>query len=176
MRRANRRRERLSRQAGMTMIELLIAAVVMVVGLLAIMGIFTLAIGNNGRSKVDTSATMLSQAVIEQISAVLARGGPSMVTDCKGTIWNIGTAVGGAKLKGAGVDFSESAPPANYHMDFVVCGDDAAGPQTTYDVRWNVGTLSNSYLVTVAAKPKNMGAVRFSFALPVVMRSYVGKQ
>lgn len=161
----------------MTMIELLIAAIVMVVGLLAIMGIFTLAIGNNGRSKVDTSATMLSQAVIEQISAVLARGGPSMVKDCTGTTWNIETAVGGAQLKGSSIDFSESAPPANYHMDFVVCSDNTEGAlQTIYDVRWHVSIVSNSFLVTVAAKPKNMGAARFTFALPVTMRSYVGKQ
>ncbi|HYH00350.1 MAG TPA: hypothetical protein VD837_14550 [Terriglobales bacterium] len=174
--RANRRLRGLKPQAGMTMIELLIAAVVMVVGLLAIMGIFALAIGNNGRSKVDTSATMLSQAVIEQISAVLARGGPSMVKDCKGTTWNIETAVGGAQLKGATIDFSQSAPPANYHMDFVVCSDADAAIQTVYDVRWHISTVSNTYLVTVSAKPKNMGVARFAFALPVTMRSYVGKQ
>lgn len=176
MSRANWRPSRFKPQAGMTMVELLIAAVVMVVGLLALMGLFSLAIGNNGRSKVDTSATMLSQAVIEQISAVLARGGPSMVKDCTGTTWNIETTVGGAKLKGAGIDFTESAPPANYHMDFIVCGDDAAGPQTVYDVRWHISIVSNSYLVTVAAKPKNLGPARFAFALPVTMRSYVGKQ
>lgn len=176
MRRAKRRLSHLNPQAGMTIVELLIAAVVMVVGLLAIMGVFALAIGNNGRSKVDTSATMLSQAVIEQISAVLARGGPSMVKDCNGTTWNIDTNVGGSKLNGSSIDFTESAPPANYHMNFVVCGDDATGPKAEYDVRWHISIVSNSYLVTVAAKPKNMGPARFAFSLPVTMRSYVGKQ
>ena len=158
----------------------MIAGLVLVFGLLAITALFATAIGNNGRSRVDSTATMLSQSVIEQITAVLARGGPSAMTDCgqPPTTWNIETAVGGATLKGSSIDFTQTSPPAGYQMTFVVCnGGGEAGTQSVYDVRWNIAQVStSSYLVTVAARPQNMTPGRFTFALPVTMRTYVGPQ
>ncbi len=172
------------RQAGFTLLELLVAAVVLAFGLLAITALFATAIGNNGRSRVDSTATMLSESVIEQISAVLARGGPSAITDCGSppTTWNIGTNVGGAALSGSSIDFTQTDPPAGYQMDFVVCnGGGEAGTQATYDVRWSIAQVSTvsgstSYLVTVGARPKNMTPGRYTFALPVTFRTYVGPQ
>jgi len=44
-------------------------------------------------------------------------------------------------------------------------------------VRWNVAQVStNTYLVTVAARPKGMAPGRFTFSLPVTFRTYVGPQ
>lgn len=174
-----RQRSRQKSQSGMTMIELLIAGAVLIFGLLSVMAIFATAIGNNGRSRVDSTATMLTQAVIEQITAVLARGGPPSMADCADhpadNPWDINTEGPGAKLKGEGIDFSESNPPAGYQMDYVVC---TGNVRATYDVRWNIENMSpgGTRLVTVSAKPKNMGQARFSFALPVNMRVYVGPQ
>jgi type II secretory pathway pseudopilin PulG len=174
------RTRRFHSESGMTMIELLIAGVVLVFGMLSLMGLLALAIGNNGRSKVDSSATMLTQVVVEQISAVLAGGGPGSIKDCSGTVWTIGSSAGsppggwGAQLLGDGIDFSQSSPPASSHMDYVVC---TGNTQSTYDVRWNVQNLTSggTYLVTVAARPKASPPVRFAFALPVKMRAYVGR-
>lgn len=171
-------------ESGMTVIELLIAGVVLVVGMLAIMALMGVATGNNGRSKVDSTSTMLSQAVVEQISAVLAGGGPGSITDnnnCDGTgtTFVIDSASGaapngvGARLAGANIDFTQAAPPAGSHMDYVDC---AANIRTVYDVRWNVQTIgpTGTFLITVGAKPKGTGPVRFTFSLPVNMRVYVG--
>jgi hypothetical protein len=113
---------------------------------------------------------------------VLARGGPAAVTDCgsPANTWNIETNTGGASLSGASIDFTQvqSSVPANYYMNYVVCnGGGEAGTQAIYDVRWNITQISaNSYLVTVGARPQNMTATRFTFALPVTMRTYVGPQ
>lgn len=168
------------RQAGFTLIELLLAAVVLVVGLLAITGLFATAIGSNGRSRVDSTATMLSQSVIEQITAVLARGGPSAITDCgsPATTWNIDTNVGGAALTGSTIDFTQSTPPSGYYMNFAVCnGGGENNTQATYDVRWHISQITaSSFLVTVAARPKGMTTGRFTFALPVTFRTFVGPQ
>jgi type II secretory pathway pseudopilin PulG len=167
-------------QAGFTLLELMIAALVLTFGLLAITALFATAIGNNGRGRIDSTATMLSQSVIEQITAVLARGGPSAMTDCgqPPTTWAISTAVGGASLSGSGIDFTETNPPAGYFMNFVVCnGGGESGTQAIYDVRWHVTLIStNSYLVTVAGRPRGMTSGRFTFALPVTLRTYVGPQ
>ena len=168
-------------ESGMTMIELLIAGVVLVVGMLAIMVLLGLATGNNGRSKVDSTATMLSQAVVEQISAVLAGGGPGSVVDnnnCDGTgnTWVIDATAGappngaGAPLLGAKIDFTAAAP-AGSQMNYVDC---AGTVRSVYDVRWNVQTIGSTFLVTVGAKPQGGGPVRFSFALPTNMRVYLG--
>jgi prepilin-type N-terminal cleavage/methylation domain-containing protein len=178
---------RKKRQAGFTLLELMIALLVLVFGLLAITALFATAIGNNGRSRVDTTATMLAESVIEQITADLARGGPLQMTDCgqPATTWYIETDNGGATLSGSSIDFTQlqSAipqpnPPKNYYMNFVVCnGGGEAGTQAVYDVRWNIAQIStNSYLVTVAARPSGMTPGRFTFALPVTFRTYVGPQ
>lgn len=165
----------------MSLIELMIAAAVLVFGMLSIMGLLMLAIGNNGRSKIDSTATMLTQAVLEQASAKLAGGGPGSITDnanCNGTgtIWTIDNTSGkGANLLNGKIDFTQAQAgiPANYYMNYVDCNNNNI---TTYDVRWNVQTIgaNGTYLVTVGARPKNSLPVRFSFAIPVTMRAYVG--
>lgn len=170
-------------ESGMTMIELLIAGVVLVVGMLAIMVLLGLATGNNGRSKVDSTATMLSQAVVEQISAVLAGGGPGSVVDdnnCDGTgnTWTIDATAGnppsgaGAPLAGAKIDFTQAAV-AGSQMSYVDC---AGNVRTTYDVRWNVQTIDalGTFLVTVGARPQGGGPTQFTFSIPINMRVYLG--
>ncbi len=183
------------RQVGFTLLELMIAALVLTFGLLAITALFATAIGNNGRSRVDSTATMLAQSVIEQITAALALGGPSAVTDCSGNPPlpvcnpnspdpNCPTGTNGANLltNGPGIDFTQTNVPYGYSMNYVVCnGGGELGTQAVYDVRWNIQPISttppsSSYLVTVAARPKGMQTGRFTFALPVTLRTFVGPQ
>ena len=180
-------------QAGFTLLELMIAALVLTFGLLAITALFATAIGNNGRSRVDSTATMLAQSVIEQITAALALGGPSTVTDCSGNpplpVCNPNspdplcpTGTNGANLSGSSIDFGQTGVPYGYSMNYVVCnGGGEFGTQAVYDVRWNIQPVSttppsSSYLVTVAARPQGMQTGRFTFALPVTFRTYVGPQ
>ena len=174
-------RKKRNPESGMTLIELMIAAVVLIFGMLSVMGLLMLAIGNNGRSKIDSSATMLSQAVLEQISAKLVGGGPGSITDnsnCDGTgnTWTIAYGQGGANLTGGKIDFvgqAQAAVPANYSMNYVECNNNV---RMTYDVRWNIQSVgTTTYLVTVGARPFGGMPTRFSFALPVSMRAYVGK-
>jgi prepilin-type N-terminal cleavage/methylation domain-containing protein len=182
MRGLTRQRTNRKSQAGFSLLELLAASIILTVGMLSITGIFALAIGNNGRSKVDTTATMLTQSVMEQVAAVRAGGGPSKVWDCNGTPHTIGYAdpsdpyAPGSPLKGSSIDFSQSAV-IDYQMDYTVCNSGSKTSVAVYDVRWNVTKLPpNAYLITVAARPQNMTAGRFTFALPVTMRLYVGNK
>jgi Tfp pilus assembly protein PilV len=154
-----------------------IAGLVLLVGMLALMTLFAIAIGNNGRSKVDSTATMLTQAVAEQITAVLAGGGPGSITDCNGTgtTWTISSASGGANLAGSAIDFTQTSPPANFYMNFAQCNPDGT-LQATYDVRWNIQTIDSggTFLVTVGARPKGSAGNKLLFSIPVNMRAYVG--
>ncbi len=178
-------RKKLQKESGMTLIELSIAGFVLVFGMLSLMGLLMTAIGNNGRSKIDSTATMLTQAVVEQISADLAGGGPGTVTDnanCNGTgtTFTINTSSGaapagnGSTLSGSTIDFTQASPPTGFHMDYIECVNNL---KTTYDVRWNVLNMSSNktYLVTVGAKPKSTLPAKFGFAIPVNMRIFVGQ-
>jgi Tfp pilus assembly protein PilV len=160
------------------MIELMIAGVVLIVGFLGSMILITTAIAGNSRNRGDSNSTMLAQMVLEQISSVPANSaGLLSATDCAGNNWPIaiaGNAGGaGAPLTGATINFA-SAQVANYSMNFVVCS--ANGTQATYDVRWNIRTLTTGpALVTVAARPRGANNNLQRFAIPVSLRTMVGQ-
>ena len=175
---AVRRRKRHGKQAGISMVELLIAGVVMVIGFLGLMVLITTAIATNNRNKLDTNGTLVAQMVLEEVKSQVATGGVPSLTDCAGHTVTIATTPGGAPLSGANIDFSGSPPSAGasgaYAMDFTLCT--ANGGQATYDVRWNVQALtSGSWLITVGSRPRGItGAGGKYFALPVNLRSIVG--
>jgi Tfp pilus assembly protein PilV len=176
-------------QAGFSILEVLFAGAVLVVGFMGLMALILTAIATNNRNRMDSTGMMLASAVIEQVNSTMVGAGSAQLQDCAGTTWTINTqgqpAPGkGAALSGANIDYSESSPPANYHMDFVIAGGGtglcSGEVQITYDVRWNIQTLpspASTYLVTVGAKPKSAGSTQMGgkfFALPVTLRTYVG--
>ena len=172
-----------TKSSGMTLIELLIALSIAAVGMTSIISLFVMAMANNSRSHRDTTATLLSQSVLEQI---LVAGTNSVatigLTDCLGNNFTINTA--GATSPGAGagltssgdIDFSQTAPGSNYSMTYTTCR--ANGQTATYDVRWNImdmavsGTTVYTRQVRVAAKPNGTTAAN-SFILPVTLRGTI---
>jgi Tfp pilus assembly protein PilV len=170
-----RPQRRRNSQAGMSLIELLIAGVVLVVGCAGIMALIINAVGSNGRNKKDTSAAAVAQMVLERIQT-LPEGSTTTTTvaDCAGTSWTIDSAVGGSALSSGAIDFTATRT-TNYNMQYVVC--DATGQQTTYDVRWNIAaaTTHTSYVI-IGARPTGAasGNLKF-FALPVTIRAMVGQ-
>jgi prepilin-type N-terminal cleavage/methylation domain-containing protein len=181
-------------QCGMTLVELMIAMVILAVGLGALTNLLVIAVATDNRNSKDTSATLLSQMVIEQISAQHPNSNSSIsVTDCAGNTWTIATA-GGASPNGTGaalvtssttsgyggIDQTQalSAIPANYAMQYVDCGGVGnTGVPVTYDVRWNVMTVDANYTRLVTASARILGASQLGgqmFALPVTLRAVVG--
>jgi len=64
-------------QAGFTMVELLIAIVLMLVGIVAVAQLIPAAIDQNFRNRYDSSALILTQSILEQMMAQpLAVGSP----------------------------------------------------------------------------------------------------
>src|SRR5581483_4022355 len=128
------------------------------------------------RNRMDSSATMLTQMVVEQLATLPRPDGTTTVTitDCAGNNWTLSAAAGGAPLSGTSINFS-SAQVTNYSMNYVVCG--ANNTQATYDVRWNVQSLSPGFtsLVTVAARPRGATGDLRRFAIPVSVRVITGR-
>src|SRR5258708_17485189 len=163
------------RQRGMTLIELMIAMVVLLIGVVASMALIAYSIGGNGRSKQQSNATVVAQMLAEKISSQKATLSNNLtVNDCVGTANTVYTAAGGGALTSSGdVDLTQAAV-TGYQMYFTDCG--TSGRQMTYDVRWTI-TQPTPYtkLVVVTAKRKAAGTDSKVFSLPVSIRSIVGQ-
>ncbi len=173
----------------MTMIELMVAGFILVVGMLGFAALMATAIAANMRSRTDSTATMLTQTVIEQLGASLIGkgGGAPQVKDCAGNIYNINVTAGGASLDSTTefIDWTQSASAitggagGGYQMYYEICSSTSNttsnAQQHTYDVRWNVQSVTgtNTFLVVVGARPKNYSTDQKYFALPIGMKMYV---
>jgi prepilin-type N-terminal cleavage/methylation domain-containing protein len=187
-------RFRRNSQAGMTLVELMIALSILAVGMGALTNLLVLAMETDNRNSKDTSATLLAQMVIEQISAQHPNSNATIsVTDCAGNVWTVATA-GGASPNGAGATLVTNSTAigyggidqtqaysnitTNYAMQYVDCGGVGnTGNPTTYDVSWNVMTIDTNYtrLVTASARPLNANALGgVQFAYPVNLRGVSG--
>ena len=112
-----------TRNQGMSLIELMIAMFVLLVGIVGNITLVALATGGNGRSRQQSNSTAIAQMVTEKISSVKASTSPNLtITDCAGNSLTIATATGGGALTSSGdVDYSQAAV-ANYQMLFTDCG------------------------------------------------------
>jgi hypothetical protein len=174
-----KQRNKWSKQRGTSLVELMIACVVLVVGVGAVAGIIPIAIGANSRNRQQSNSTVIAQMVMEKILSVPA-GAPQVlvISDCVPTAFNVNTAgSGGATLLPSGdVNFNVAAP-AGYSMLYTACGP-AGGAASVYDVRWNIQTPSVFVkLITVSAKLKGSGNASDPklFAVPVTIRSMAGQ-
>src|SRR5689334_22375452 len=133
----------------MSLIELMIAMLVLAIGFGGIAVLLSSTISSDSKNRWDTSATLLAQMVMEQISAQHVYTDPAATTlniqDCASNTWAITTTPGavgtgsGATLKSDGtIDFTQaySSVPAGYKMTYVDCSTQG-GLKTIYDVRWN---------------------------------------
>ena len=169
------KKETTRNERGMSLIELMIAMFVLLVGVVGSLSLIGVSMGSTSRSRQQSNSTALAQMLTEKISSVKASNSPNLtVTDCTGTSFTIATGAGGSTLTSSGdVDYTQ-APVSNYQMLFTDCA--TGGMQVTYDVRWNV-TQPTSYvkLVTVSARKQNAGTDQKFFALPVTVRTIVGQ-
>jgi prepilin-type N-terminal cleavage/methylation domain-containing protein len=174
------------RQRGMSLIELMIALAVLTIGLTSLLGLIVTAIANDGKAKVDTGATLVSQMMIETLSAQTNPNNSFTIKDCTSTTTVVWTLLGvpadapgnGAQLNATtgAIDFSGqtyAAAPASYKMTYRSCG--ANGTWTDYDVRWNVTRITDySRQITVSARAltnANAASVAKMYTAPVTLRT-----
>lgn len=178
-------------ECGSMMLELLIALAVLAVGLGGVSVLLVSAISTNSKARDDTTSTMVAEHVLEQISAQPADATLALqINDCAATTWDIDTA-GSAQGSGSGgayggngaalnangnIDWTQnySTVPTHYKMHYVACG--AGGRQTTYDVRWNVITITSySRMVVVSARPSSSASVGgIRYVVPAQLRTIAG--
>jgi len=163
--------------AGFSLIEVMIAVMILAVAILGGMAMIVVGIARNGGNRMDTAATNVAQTVLEDIASASPKTNTVLaITDCAGNNVQITTAVGGSPtLASTGdIDFSQPAV-AGYQASYTVCG---ASGQIVCDVRWNVTQVAGgswAKLVTVAARqPLSIRKNSFSYTPPVTLRTIVG--
>src|SRR5690349_9965517 len=92
--------------AGITMIETLIAAGILVIGSVGMLSLIVTAIATNNRNKMDSTQTMLAESILEQISSTFTPNngpGTSTLVDCAGNSWTIDTTIAGSGSSGSAI-------------------------------------------------------------------------
>jgi prepilin-type N-terminal cleavage/methylation domain-containing protein len=170
-----RRKKAPRNERGMSLVELMIAMVVLLVGLVGSMSLVAISMGNNGRSKQQSNSTIVAQGITEKIASMRATLAPVLpVTDCAGNAFNVNTVAGGSPVTASGdIDFTQ-APVAGYQMLYTDCGTN--GRQLIYDIRWNIQQPTpNVKILVVSAKRQTTGTDLKVFSLPVTIRTLIGQ-
>jgi Tfp pilus assembly protein PilV len=175
-----KKRNKWSKQSGTSLIELMIACLVLIVGVLGVATLIPIAIGANSRNRQQSNSTVIAQMVMEKILSVPAGTSPVLVlNDCLPNAYNVNTfgspgAGSGATLLPSGDVNFNAAAPAGYSVLYTACGP--TGGQSVYDVRWNIQAPSTYVkLITVSAKLRGSGTDLKYFSLPVTIRSMAGQ-
>ncbi|HYL92599.1 MAG TPA: prepilin-type N-terminal cleavage/methylation domain-containing protein [Alphaproteobacteria bacterium] len=185
MRYTRPRRQSCSRASGMSLVELMVAMAILLVGVLGSLAFLAVGIGGNYRNRQSSNSTAMAQLVMEKIRSVGSNSVANVnITDCAGTVQNItvtGSAAGsGAQLLAAtgGADYTQApgsaGDPVGYYMLYTDCG--TAGRAMTYDIRWRVVTPASSRVkvITVSARLVSAGGNVLLFSPPVTVRSMIG--
>jgi type IV pilus modification protein PilV len=170
----------LGKQTGFTLLEVMVAMVVLGVGLLGSIGMICAAAASNGGSKLNTTAATLAESTMERIVAIPAgsagNSALTSLTDCRGNVFTMDSSQGGSPLTSGGafssVDFHQAAVP-NYSMQYVMC---SGGQNFTYDVRWRVdqGPTPSTELVTVSVRSTGNAGPAAALARPITLRTLRG--
>jgi type II secretory pathway pseudopilin PulG len=172
-----------SSQEGFSILEMLLATVILLVGLVAIAQLVPASILLNYRNRTDSSALVFAQRELDQMLAqpLNPSSSPPSFTDAEGNLCYLGDPTQPNQLRGTNVvlglgnvpiiDFSSTVP--NYNFTY----QDPTDPSgTTYDVRWAVITTGNG---TIASSKRFILGVRQvggnGYFQPITLDSMVGK-
>ena len=189
------------REQGFTLVELLVALLILAVAMGGITIILIMAMETNNKAGNDTTSTMVAEHVMEQISEPANPGSVIQLVDCQGVAHTInitGAALGTVPNGGAGanltaptaitpevIDWTQAylTVPLGYRMRYRSCGPGVGltGQGADFDVRWNITTLTPyTRLVVVSARPVqdtqtgNNIAGGLRFVVPVNLRTIAG--
>ena len=159
-----------SNQTGFSLLEVMIAMMLLGIGLMGSIGMICVAAASNGGSKLNTTAATLAESTMEKIVAIPAgssgNGAHTSLADCKGNVFTIDSSQGGS------ADFRQPPVP-DYSMQYVVCNG-AQG--VTYDVRWSVeaGPAPSTDVVTVSVRSTVSAGAAAVLARPITLRTLRG--
>ena len=138
-------------QCGFTMVEMLVATVVMLIGIVGVAKLVPFAIGLNSANRLDSTALVIAQremnALTEQPLSATTFTDPQGLTCAAAGVCNLGNPAAAPTLFGSPHVMINNSPYINYNAaavagyNFVYTDpDDPSG--AAYDVRWAVITYA----------------------------------
>jgi prepilin-type N-terminal cleavage/methylation domain-containing protein len=137
------------RQRGFSILEMMLATIILLVGLVAIAQLVPASILMNYRNRTDSSALVFAQREMDQMLDQPLNPTPPQFTDALGNVCYLGSSASLNTVQGSPVvvvnnqpliNFN-AAPVTNYSFTF----SDSTDPSgTTYDVRWAVIITGNA--------------------------------
>lgn len=184
------------RQQGFSLLEFLIAMVVLTIGVGGLLPLLLASITIDKKAAGDTTAVMVAEVVLEQMSSQSSTSLslPNPIQDCatppnSWTVSEVDAVVGGgsggayggngAQLTNQGaIDWTQNyaAIPAGYAMRYVACSTTNDTP-VTYEVRWDVISTSSSdstKMIVISARPQISQAWALGYIAPINMRTIIG--
>jgi type IV pilus modification protein PilV len=139
-------RKRSHKQRGFTLIEVLVALLVLLVGLVAVAQLVPAALTSNNGNRSDSVASVLAQRELDQMLDQPLKS--TQFTDVLGNICNLGNPAAANSVAGSPVVTIANRPTINFAAGQVVGYSfnyrDPEDPYgATYDVRWAVITTAN---------------------------------
>jgi type II secretory pathway pseudopilin PulG len=147
-------------QRGFTILELAIATVVLLVGIVSVVELVPASMQNNSNNRQSTMTTVIGQRILEQMALQPLKA--TAFVDSDGNALSLGAGVAGVAgsplvAGSAQINFAAAAVPG-YSLAYI----DPNNPNTgTYDVRWAVVTTANA-AGTITAKRFIVGARKLS--------------
>lgn len=134
-------------QSGFTLIELMMATLVLMVGIVAVAQLVPLAVSLNASNRQNSTALVIAQRELNQMAAQSLS--LSTFTDDLNNLCSLGNPASPGQLVGSAVKVDSNrplidftvAPQTGYSFNYVDPNDPF---QLTYDVRWAVVTFVNS--------------------------------
>jgi prepilin-type N-terminal cleavage/methylation domain-containing protein len=123
-------------QRGFSLIEMMIASAVLLIGVLSVASLIGYSISADFSSKNNTIATAAAERQMEQLRSSAFN---SLVD-------------GGSILNSSGSITFAGSPVAGYSSTVTLADSDQIGKTVSYDVRWNIVTVNGLKKITVAAQ------------------------
>ncbi len=168
------------RQEGFSILEMLLATVILLVGLVAIAQLVPASILLNYHNRADSSALVFAQRELDQMLDQPINPPANQFTDSRGNTCQLGDPTNPNALQGTNVvifnnqaliDFNSSV--SGYNFTF----QDPTDPSgTTYDVRWAVVITGNG--ATASSKRFILGVRKVGgngYFQPITLDTMVGK-
>lgn len=172
------------RQQGFSLLEMLIATVILLVGLVAVAQLVPASLLVNYRNRMDSSALVFAQ---RQLDVILDQPlSSSSFTDGNGNTYQLGNPATANVVQGTGVvklnnetliDFSGATPDPYPTNGYGFTYQDPKDPNgITYDVRWAVIVTGNG--ATISSKRFILGVRQIGgsgFFLPITLDTMVAQ-
>jgi type II secretory pathway pseudopilin PulG len=178
------RNEQKSRQRGFSVLEMIMASAILMVGIVSVMQLVPASLRGSLDNRMDTLATVIAQRELDQMLGQ-PLSNPSF-TDNDGHLVNMG----GAGAPGAAVamngqsvviDFTAATPPTGFYIAPYVDPNDPNGPQNgqKFELRWavfsqvNNGTVISKRIIIGCRRMQSTGDGQL--VLPVTLDTLVQK-